>query len=262
MKNDIQIIFVDIDQTLLNHYKRPSRYDKSSLRVLKKAQKKGIKVFINTARPYHSVMHIKFFDHFKPDGLVLSNGGLVIYNNEVIYSSDITVKDFEHFCEVVLKNNLNLEGIRKYDCFMIKDLDENTKSLFATYPEDVPPVEDYHNQETIGICLYAPQEYDGILKKEIPDNYLYYRFHETGVDVAPLPHDKGYAIKIVLDKLNISKDNAMAIGDDIQDISMFSEVKYGIAMGNGKEETINSASHVTKHISKHGVKHIIKKLIF
>ena len=54
----------------------------------------------------------------------------------------------------------------------------------------------------------------------------------------------------------------MAIGDDIQDISMFNEVKFGIAMANGKEETIASASHVTKHISKHGVKHILNKLIF
>ena len=262
MKKDIKIIFVDIDWTILNHSKRPPRYDMPSIRALKKAQKKGVKVFINTARPYHSVMQINFTKYFQPDGMILANGGLVIYNNEILYASDVKVEDFERFSELALANHVNLEGIRYYDCFLISEVDERAKSLFATYPENIPPVEDYHNQKTIGICLYAPSEYDEMFQKILPPDYIYFRFHENGVDVAPLPHDKGEAIKIVLDKLNLSKENAMAIGDDLQDISMFEQVKYGVAMANGKEETINSASHITKHISKHGVKHILKELVF
>ena len=140
-------------------------------------------------------------------------------------------------------------------------MNDNIKSLFDTYPEDIPPIEDYHNQETVEICLFAPKEYDEIIHKELPKDYIYFRYHDFGVDIAPLPHNKGDAVKVVLEKLNISKENAMAIGDDLQDISMFNEVKYAVAMGNGKEETINSATHITKHIDKHGVKHIIKKLV-
>lgn len=261
MRKDIQIIFVDIDWTILNHTTRPPKFDMPSIRALKKAQKKGIKVFISTARPYHSVNQIHFFDYFKPDGLIVGNGGLVLYHDEVLYSIDIPVKDFEHIAEIVLKNGLNMEGIRRYDCFMINEMNDNIKSLFDTYPEDIPPIEDYHNQETVEICLFAPKEYDEIIHKELPKDYIYFRYHDFGVDIAPLPHNKGDAVKVVLEKLNISKENAMAIGDDLQDISMFNEVKYAVAMGNGKEETINSATHITKHIDKHGVKHIIKKLV-
>ena len=262
MRNDIQIIFVDIDWTIFDHSNSPSKFDIPSLKALKKAQKKGIKVFISTARPYHSVSQINFFDYFQPDGMILANGGLILYKDEVLYCSDIKVKDFEHIAKVALKHNINMEGIRKYDCFLIKEVDDRVLSLFATYPEDIPLVEDYHNQETLGICLYAPSEYDEIIQKELPKDFLYFRFHDYGVDIAPLPHDKGEAVKVVLDKLSISKDNAMAIGDDIVDISMFKQVKFGVAMANGKQETIDAATHVAKHVSKHGVKRILNKLIF
>lgn len=259
--NDIKIIFVDIDWTILDHSSFPSVYDYESLDALKEAQKQGIKVFINTARPYHSVMQIKFFDHFQPDGMILSNGGLVIYNGEVLYASYIKIRDFESICDLAKQNNLCLEGIRLYDCFIIKEIDDAGKALFATYPEDVPPVEDYHNQKTIGICLFAPEKYDELFKNNLPDDFFYFRYHDFGVDIAPNPHDKGEAIDIVLDKLKISKENAMAIGDDIVDISMFNHVRYGVAMGNGKQEVIDNATHVAKHIQEHGVKEILKDLV-
>lgn len=259
--NDIKIIFVDIDWTILDHSSFPSVYDYESLDALKEAQKQGIKVFINTARPYHSVMQIKFFDYFQPDGMILSNGGLVIYNDEVLYASYIKIRDFESICDLAKQNNLCLEGIRLYDCFIIKEIDDAGKALFATYPEDVPPVEDYHNQKTIGICLFAPEKYDELFKNNLPDDFFYFRYHDFGVDIAPNPHDKGEAIDIVLDKLKISKENAMAIGDDIVDISMFNHVRYGVAMGNGKQEVIDNATHVAKHIQEHGVKEMLKDLV-
>lgn len=259
--SDIKIIFVDIDWTIFNHSSFPSFYDYESIDALKEAQRRGVKIFINTARPYHSVEQIKLFDLIKPDGMILSNGGVVIYNNEVLYSSDIKPEYFETICEVAKKHNLNLEGVRIYDCFMIKEIDDATKALFATYPENIPQIEDFHQQNTIGINLFASKEYDEEFLKVLPKDYVYFRYHDFGVDIAPSPHDKGEAIKIVLDKLNISKDHAMAIGDDIVDISMFNQVKYGVAMSNGKIEAINSAKYLAKHIDEHGVKLIIEDLV-
>ena len=261
MERNIKIIFVDIDWTILNHSSFPSFYDLASIEALKEAQRQGVKVFINTARPYHSVKQIKLFDLIKPDGMILSNGGVVISNEEVLYASYIAPKDFETICEVASKYNLNLEGIRLYDCFLIKEYDEYTKALFSTYPEDIPEVEDYHNQDTIGINLFAPKEFDQYFIDVLPDNFMFFRYHDYGVDIAPNPHDKGEAIKIVLDKLQISKDEAMAIGDDTVDISMFNAVKYGVAMANGKKEVLDSATHIARHIDEHGVKGIIEELV-
>ena len=261
MNQDIKIIFVDIDWTIFNHSSFPSFYDIESIDALKKAQEKGVKVFINTARPYHSVEQIHLLDLFTPDGMILCNGGLALYQDKVLHSSDIPVKDFEKISKLALENGLNLQGIRLYDTFLIAKENEAVRALYQTFPEDMPIVEDYHNQKTIGICLFAPKEYDELFINNLPKGYVYFRYHDYGVDIAPKPHDKGEAIKVVLDELKISKDHAMAIGDDDVDISMFKQVKYGIAMGNGKENVLRNACHVTSHINEHGVKQVIEEFI-
>ena len=261
MKKDIKIIFVDIDWTIFNHSSFPSFYDFESIDALRKAQKQGVKIFINTARPYHSVEQIRLLDLFVPDGMILCNGGVILYEDKVLYSSNIPVKDFEKICDLAKENDLNLEGVRLYDCFMIAKENEAVRALFDTYPEDMPKVMDYHGQKTVGICLFAPKEFDDLFIANLPKDYVYFRYHDYGVDIAPAPHDKGEAIKIVLDKLNISKDYAMAIGDDTVDISMFKQVKYGVAMGNGNEEVLKNADHITSHINEHGVKQVIEEFV-
>lgn len=261
MRTNYQIIFVDIDWTILNHNYRPGRFDMPSIRKLKRLQKKGIKVFICTARPYHSVDQIHFFDLFTPDGMILSNGGYIIYDDNVIYKTDMAIKDFEALCNLANKHKVNVEGIRIYDCFLINNYFDEVLKLFATYPESVPPVEDFHGQRVNGATLFAPKELDEIFQKTLKNHVYYYRYHDSGVDIASQIHDKGFAVKFVLDYLGIKKEEAISIGDDLQDISMFKETGLSIAMGNGKDETKENASYVTSDISHHGVKRALNKFI-
>lgn len=261
MKEDIKIVFTDIDCTIFDHSRPPSRFDKRSIRELNRIQKKGVKVFLCTARPYHSLEQIKLLDLIHPDGLIVANGGLVIIDDKIIYQTKIEAKEFEWFCELALKYHANVEGIRPYDCFLIKEEDEAVHSLFKTYPEEIPPVEDYHNQEVIGLTLFLHRDYDEEFRPQLPKEYYYFRYHDYGVDVSNEPHEKGKGVREALKYLGISKDKAMAIGDDLQDIDMFKEVKFKVAMGNAREEVKNESTHITKTVTKHGVKSILRKLI-
>lgn len=121
---DIDIIFVDIDCTLLNHSTRPPVFDFESIDALKEAQQQGVLVFLCTARPYHSVKRIGLFDLFSPDGMILANGGLALYGDKVLYETRMDPKDFEKICEVALSVGANVEGIRRYDSFLIKPVDK------------------------------------------------------------------------------------------------------------------------------------------
>ena len=257
--NQIKIIFVDIDCTLLDHTKKPSRYDKKSIKALKRAQEKGVLVFICTARPYHSVHQIKLYDQFVPDGAIVANGGEVFVGEKVIYKTDYPVKEFEKLCKKVLSLGLNLEGIREKDCFIISDNLEDLNKLFATYPENIPPVEDYHGQKVIGVNLFSPEQYDDEIKQSIGDAAYFFRYHPHGVDLAHIPHIKGEGVKKVLEYYAIDQDGAMAIGDDLQDIEMFASVKYKVAMGNAKEEVKEASNFVSKSVTHHGVKYALKK---
>ncbi len=51
----------------------------------------------------------------------------------------------------------------------------------------------------------------------------------------------------------------MAFGDDLNDIPMFKYVKYGICLGNGKEEAKKYAYFVTDNIEDDGIYNALKK---
>ena len=259
MKPNFEIIFVDIDWTLFDHSRKPSKFDKPSIRVLTKLQKKGIKVFLCTARPYHSLDQIKLLKLFQPDGMILANGGLIFVNNKKIYESEMNEDDFYLLCELANKHKVNVEGIRTFDCFLINDNLECAKNLFATYPENVPPIEDYHNKKVLGATLFAPTELDEVFKKGLKNHFYYYRYHECGVDIASIPHIKGEGIKKVLKELNIEKEKSIAIGDDEADISMFEVCGVGVAMGNANLKVQSKANIVTDTVRHHGVKKALKR---
>ena len=261
MKENIQIIFVDIDCTLLDWSIRPPEFDIESIEELKKVQKKGVKVFLCTARPYHSVKQIKLLELITPDGMILANGGIVMIGDKVVFKTEMPVNEFEDLCKLALSLHVNIEGVRLHDCFLIAERDKALDYLFEAYPEEVPPVEDYHGQKVIGCTLFAHKDLDEIIVPKLPKDFYYFRYHDYGVDIASVPHIKGEGIKVALKELGISKNNAMAIGDDIADIAMFDEVKYSVAMKNGKPEVIEAAKYVTETVTDHGVKAILLKLL-
>ena len=260
MKNKIKIIFVDIDWTIFSHKDGDHVFDMASIEALKEAQKKGILIFLCTARPYHSVKLTGLLDMFTPDGMILANGGIIIYDNKVIYEKVFDQKKFEKICEVVLKYKLNLEAVEPYDRFIIAPKTDYIDALFDTYYETIPPVEDYHNRHIIACMLFATEEYDEVLQKEFPKGILYYRFHPYGVDVLEKAHDKGEGVEFVLNYLQIHKRNAMAFGDDSADITMFQAVEHSIALANAKEDCKAAAKLITSEVWNSGVAVALKNL--
>ena len=70
---------------------------------------------------------------------------------------------------------------------------------------------------------------------------------------------KSKGIKAILAKLNISPDEAMAFGDDTNDIPMFKLVKHSVCLGNGNPEAKKHASFVTDTIENDGMYKALKK---
>ncbi|WP_110111864.1 Cof-type HAD-IIB family hydrolase [Bacillus sp. CGMCC 1.16541] len=72
---------------------------------------------------------------------------------------------------------------------------------------------------------------------------------------------KGNALKRLADHLQLSLDESAAIGDSMNDYSMLSVVKTGIAMGDARQEIKDIATFVTKENDEHGVAHAIYRLL-
>ena len=118
----------------------------------------------------------------------------------------------------------------------------------------------YEGEDISALLLMVPETYDIKILKEIPDCIDYFRFVKTGVDVRYGPHNvnKGNGVIRVLKALKISKEFAMAIGDDDADVAMFENVKIGITLENGTDYAKQHATFVTKAIDNSGVAYALK----
>lgn len=256
MKADIKIIFVDIDWTLLDHNKHD--FDYESIEALKKVQSKGVLVYLCTARPYESILQINLLDIFTPDGIICTNGGVIFYKDQLIMQNIIPSEFVAKTLKVCNKYKLEVEYGTARDRFFSIPSNKFVTNYFATFNEKACPVKAYENEEVTSLLLMCPKKYDRRLLRKLPKELHYFRFDNFGVDIRYIRNDKGQGVEFVLKYHNLSKDNALSLGDDMQDIFMFNATKYSAYVGEGKEEVKNSANFVSKTIAEHGVKYTLE----
>lgn len=255
---DIKAIFIDIDNTIFDHIKK-HEYDKKSLFALNKLHDKGIKVIICSARPIYSLREFKVFDKLNYDGIIASNGAVRVYQGEWFDKYIFPKNELIKIIEICKQNHLCLECVtydqRFYATEKTKDVDFHHQTFF----EFDACQDTYNQQDVISMLLFAPKEMDNILQTEMPNTVHMFRFSDYGLDVLIKSHNKGEAVASMLKKMNINSNNALAFGDDYQDISMFEQVKFGVAVGNAKDELKHVAYRVAKPVYKHGVYKFLKK---
>jgi len=261
MKNrsDIKIIFTDVDWTILNHGHGKHIYDKKSLKALSKAQKNGVKVYISTARPYESLKLTGFFDMFKPDGMILSNGAVIFVGDEIIFHDSMTPSLVEHISEVAKKHDIVVQYVSEFERWISQPINEKAQHYFDVFFEKIPEIRGYNGENVSGILLFCEASEDEQIIKEINKPGLdAFRLFPYALDVREHLIQKSDGIKKVLDYYNLNKNDALALGDDVQDIPMFELCKYSAAMENGNPIAKKAASYITHHIDCHGVKRALK----
>ena len=80
-------------------------------------------------------------------------------------------------------------------------------------------------------------------------------------DIANIHSNKGVAVKKLLEILKIKKEEAIAIGDDYNDLSMFEQVGYRVAMGNAIIIVKEKADEITLSNNEEGVASFLEKLL-
>lgn len=255
----IKAAFFDLDWTLYNH--KDDKWDEESIGAIKKLQSLGVKVFICTARPFCSFEWLGAFKlGIEWDGYIASAGGYCFADGKYLFTSEFEKEDVERFISLAKKNNTTLELVELKKRKLIAPITKEAKEHYSVFKEYIPDIEDYEGEDVEGINFFAPESLDELFKKEFP-NLIYWRYTSTAVDVSPFPHEKGRLIKVVLEHYGFSKDEAIAFGDDFQDLSMAENVKFFISMGNGKDEVKKVAYYVTDEVWNSGVAKAIDKIV-
>ncbi len=90
---------------------------------------------------------------------------------------------------------------------------------------------------------------------ELSDSQYAYHVNSFGID-------KGTGFRTIMEKLSISADDVIAIGDSATDIPLFRVAKTSIALGNASDQVKSEATMVVSAHAGDGVLEALDKLAF
>lgn len=259
-KEDIKIIFTDIDGTLFSH--STHEVPKSAIIAIHQLQEKGIKVFLCSGRNYYLIRKTGILDIVKPDGIVMMNGACAAIGptaDKLIYKYPMpqNVVDALIKFSYRLKFGLTLieesEGHINYIDDRVIDAHAKYKTRFPQ-PRKFPIPYDRTVYQVIAFC----DAFDESLFLPHLENCKAARWDEFAVDIMPKDSDKSKGVEAVLEYYGYEPKNAMSIGDHNNDIDMLEYTGISVAMGNGVDKVKKIADYVTDDIDNHGWSKAIK----
>ena len=284
----IKLIASDMDGTLLNHnHKIP----KENVELINYAKNQGIEFIVATGRAYYEALPALNEENINCD-VISFNGGIVYdKNGNIISITPMLPKDLYYTIEILKSFDISYQLYTKntiYTTSIETDINayidlirsngyepdvehlraEAQQKLEVGYITEVENIELYLNEkENPPIKIIAIS--NDISKLENAAKLLSENTSisvtSSGANNIEIMHKnatKGTALKEIAKIYGINLENAVAIGDNLNDQAMLDIVGYSVAMKNGNIKLIEQAKYVTeKTNSEGGVADTIFKLI-
>ena len=190
--------------------------------------------------------------------------------------------------KIIFKNPMNKNSCIKlynlakaYDTNFIMNTEKGRITLKKTNNEyDIllnEPIENFVNKVDVMQCLLQDSNFEKIKRlkpfiekienvgiknqsKSLTNPNVKPR-EITYCDIADEKTSKGFGIEKMCKSLNISLKDAISIGDDYNDVSMFKKTHLSVAMGNANDEVKSNVKYVTLTNNEDGVAVFLEKLI-
>lgn len=246
----MQALFFDLDDTLLNSKKNISERNKNAII---KCSEMGYKIGYITARSPRK-MH-EFLENLPCDCIAYYNGACIYAENKMIAEYIIEYKDAIAFIRNIEKK-VPLNELSAYFeplCY------RNGKVINCVSGEimsnDIYSAPQY-NFQRIRLVF---DEYD--ISEIITSDMQYQTTVDKSVIITNIKANKGKALETLMRYYNLSKNQAISFGDDINDIPMLQASGIGVAMGNAVKEVKNAANYVTLSNDEDGVAEYIETFL-
>lgn len=285
-----KLIAIDLDGTLLNSYGQISEKNRNALN---KAKEHNAELIIASGRTTDSVRNIA--NDIGAKGYIICGNGSLIYDlqkEEIIYDKFIDKKKALQIIEICEQNSIYY-NIYTENMVITKTLNNNVLFYYqenASKPDNKKTkinivqdiykyVEELENQHILKITISDSNSiiFNGIIRKlrNIKDidvldvAHMSRKIIKTGTEETVIEYyyteitsknvDKWYAIEYLMDKLNIQRQEVMAIGDNVNDKMMIENAGCGVAMGNSAPYIKESADIVVSNNNEDGVAEVIEQ---
>lgn len=279
-----KLIAIDLDGTLLNSYGQISEKNKIALQ---EAQKNGSEIVLSSGRSSNSVKNLA--NEIGNTKYIICGNGSLIYDlqkEEIIYDKFIDKKKALQIIQICEENSIYY-NVYTENMVIAKTLDNNVL-FYHQENANKPEIKKTKINIVENIYNYVENlENENILKFTISDkssiifNSIIKKLREIkNIDVLDVAHmtrkiikagteevsleyyyteitsenvDKWNAIEWLADKLNIRREEIMAIGDNVNDKLMIENAGMGVAMGNSAPYVKEVADKVVSSNNEDGV---------
>ena len=287
-----KLIAIDLDGTLLNSYGQVSERNREAL---KKASERGIQIVLASGRSTNSVRNMA--NELGDNNYIICGNGSLVYDiqkDEIVYDKFIEKKKALQIIKICEENSIYY-NVYTENMVIAKALSNNV--LFYHQENSNKPDSRKTKINLVdNIYEYIENlENENILKFTISDNSniifnsIIKKLREIkNIDVLDVAHmsrkiiragteevqiayyyteitsenvDKWNAIEWLAEKLNIEKQDIIAIGDNVNDKLMIENAGLGVAMGNSAPYIKEIADRVVGSNNDDGVAEIIEEVI-
>ncbi len=257
-----KLIAIDMDGTLLNNKHKVSNRNKE---IIKKLVNQGVNFVLASGRPYQALhSYTKELEVYLP--LITNNGSIIISSldgrvyNKVSLSLNIAEEIIEYaqnkghqlslyFDDEVKTFNQELAEIQD-------ELEGMSPEVISEITLSKAPIKViyYDNKEKI-------EESYKILSKEYSDSLYITSSEENILEIMDARVSKGKGLEYMMKRMNIQKEEVMAIGNNFNDVTMFKVAGMAVAMENSPKAVKEKADFVTKSNQDDGVAYALDKLV-
>jgi len=140
-----------------------------------------------------------------------------------------------------------------------------TETDRITGPDVVAPIDDFLEGPITKLLLLGPRDDLIEIRRAITTNIPHQvNMLQTEGNLLQIMHStvsKAQALREVAGRLQVRRENVMAIGDNAKDIEMFQWAGLAVAMGNATSEAIAAADHVCDDNDSDGVADALHRFI-
>ena len=260
----IKTVFLDLDGTVLHDDVKVSKRLKEVMNTLKEK----INFFVSTGRSFYSAYPIIEELGLKDEAITYNGARIVdIKTKSVLSERALSTEKVKKIIKISRETGIHL-NLYNSDKWYVENEDEES----VLYSSEtgikwyLANFNDFLEKKSTKALFIADrkklEELKKILEKELTGvDYVFSR--DFFLEILDKGVNKGSAVENILKTYNVSKENAMAFGDQWNDFEMLKCVKYGYLMGNAPAELKKefSGKNITLTNNEDGVAHILEKLI-
>lgn len=265
-----KLIAIDMDGTLLNDHHEVTDQVRAALDA---AKDQGVKIVLCTGRPLAGVRrYLKELGLDQEEDYVIAYNGALVQNthtNEIVFKQSLNYEDFQ------LLHNLSLELDTPMHFFDAEFLYTTNKliSPYTVHEAFITKIPFQHctlKEVPVDIAMPKvmyidePERLDRTIESipaEVKEKYTLVKSAPFYLEILHREVSKGNAVKRLAEKLGITREEVMTIGDNGNDLSMIQYAGCGVAMGNAIPMVKEAADFQTRSNNEDGVAHAIQQLV-